>query len=114
MKSFNGSDFIFFYPPLVVFVDKQSPCRVTQNSQNSITQAQLKQIGRSRGRQNSLKLEVPQDCNFINNSYRKFRAYFDYSLPEVEQMLSDQQWIDFSLSAKAVQCLNCNYYATIT
>lgn len=48
-----------------------------------------------------LKVEVPQNCNMVSNSYSKFRGYFVYSLAEVEQMLSDQQWIDFSLSANA-------------
>lgn len=52
-KNLNGSDFLLFYPPLVVYVDKQPPCMVTQNSQSSIVQAHFKQIGRSRGRQNS-------------------------------------------------------------
>lgn len=51
--AFCGSDFILFYPPLVVYVAKQSPCTITQNSENSIIQAHLKQFGGSRGRQNA-------------------------------------------------------------
>lgn len=77
--SFNGSDFILFYSPLVVSRDKQSPCMAPENSQNRFIWAHLKAIWKIK-RQAKItdgKWRCHRTVIMVNNSYSKFREYFD-------------------------------------
>lgn len=77
--SFNGSDFILFYSPLVVHKDKQSPCTAPENSQNRFIWAHLKAIWKIK-RQTKItdgKWRYHRTVIMVNNSYSKFREYFD-------------------------------------